>query len=93
MFAFEPEFYLITFASANHCIEVERRAKADFQVNIIPTPREITASCGMALRFNKRELWEVEGFFNQLDVPSQFFVFGYKGQNGQRPFERLADRE
>lgn len=92
MFDFEPEFYLITFASASHCIETEKKARNDYKVHIIPTPREITASCGMALKFTETDLMPVKEFFEALDVPSQFFVMGFRGEDGKRPAKKLEER-
>ncbi|WP_130862070.1 DUF3343 domain-containing protein [Bacilliculturomica massiliensis] len=89
---FEPEFLLITFSSASHCIETEKKAREDFNVHIIPTPREISASCGMALRFTGTTPQDVSRFFSELDVPSQFFAMGSRGEDGKRPAEKLNVR-
>lgn len=89
---FEPEFYLIAFSSASHCIETEKKAKEQFQVHIIPTPREITASCGMALRFQSTDKKETMEFFRSLDVPTQLYAMGQRGQDGKRPAKQLAER-
>lgn len=43
--------YLITFESTHHAIHVEKLLKDRFAIELIPTPREITASCGLSLRF------------------------------------------
>lgn len=88
----EPEFYLISFASASHCIESEKKARGRYKVHVVPTPREITASCGMALRFSCGEMEVVKGFFDGLDVPSQLYAFGCRGEGGRRLTEKLAER-
>lgn len=90
---FEPEFYLIAFASSSHCMETEKKARERFRVHIIPTPREISASCGMALRFSREDVSALGDFFQGLDVPSQFYAFSAKGEGGKRRAVRLGARE
>jgi len=48
---FEKEFYVIVFDSTHHAIQAEKRLKEKFQIETIPTPREITASCGLSIKF------------------------------------------
>ncbi|RQD68883.1 MAG: DUF3343 domain-containing protein [Tindallia sp. MSAO_Bac2] len=45
--------YLLAFHSTHHAIAGEQILKEkDYPVGIIPTPREITASCGLSLRWD-----------------------------------------
>ncbi len=49
-------FYIFTFDSTQQAMRCEKEMKAEgFAVRIIPTPREITASCGLSLRFEKQD--------------------------------------
>lgn len=49
-------FYIFTFDSTQQAMRCEKELKAEgFAVRIIPTPREITASCGLSLRFEKQD--------------------------------------
>ena len=51
------QFLLLTFASANYAMQCESVLKAQgIKGQIIPTPREITLSCGLSI------LSKVEGF-------------------------------
>lgn len=47
----EKEFYVIVFDSTHYAIQTEKRLKGRFQIETIPTPREITASCGLSIKF------------------------------------------
>lgn len=50
-------YYVVTFESTNHAIKGEKLLKelgVDFKT--IPTPREITSSCGLSIRFDLRLL-------------------------------------
>ena len=57
----EKEFYVIVFDSTHHAIQTEKRLKDNFQIEVIPTPREITASCGLSIKFSHREYNEIIG--------------------------------
>lgn len=47
--------YLLTFESTHQAIHYEKFFKDQFAVELIPTPREISASCGLALQFQKED--------------------------------------
>jgi len=43
--------YIIVFKSTHYAIMSEKKLKA-FRIQMIPTPREITASCGLSIEFD-----------------------------------------
>lgn len=47
----EKEFYVIAFESTHYAIMVEKKLKDKYNIQTIPTPREITASCGLSIKF------------------------------------------
>ncbi len=67
----KDNFYVIAFDSTHHAIKGEKILK-DMQLDIrtIPTPREITASCGLSIKFNGDNLTEVKEAIenNELSV-------------------------
>lgn len=46
----EREFYVITFDSTHLAIGTERFLLTTEVVEMVPTPREITASCGLSIK-------------------------------------------
>lgn len=49
----EKKFGVITFESVNHAMKAETIFnKNDIKFRTIPTPREITHSCGLAIKFD-----------------------------------------
>lgn len=48
-------YYLITFASTHLAIRTERILKAHMDVTMIPTPRELSASCGLSIMMETEE--------------------------------------
>lgn len=56
----QDDFYILSFASTHHAIAAERALKGSgIKVEIVPTPRDITASCGLSLRFSVDKLEQV----------------------------------
>lgn len=47
----DKEFYVISFDSTHYAIQMENRLKNKFRIETIPTPREISASCGLSIKF------------------------------------------
>jgi len=50
------EFYVIVFKSVHYAIKAEHTLKGKFEIKIMPTPREISASCGVSIRISKSDL-------------------------------------
>lgn len=55
----EREFYVITFDSTHKAIKTEKIAKEKLDVELIPTPREISSSCGLSLKFKEEQMDEL----------------------------------
>lgn len=52
----EKLFYCLTFDSTHYAIKIEKRMKeAQLKGLMIPTPREVSASCGLSLKFLESE--------------------------------------
>lgn len=65
----EEIFDLVTFESTHSAIKAEKELnKAGLEVRIIPVPREITAGCGLSVRFNIEDLSEVKNIINNNDI-------------------------
>lgn len=47
----EKTFMFISFDSTHKAIHFERLLMSHFAIELIPTPREVTASCGLALKY------------------------------------------
>ena len=49
-------YYLITFESTYLAIRTERMLKEKYKVTMIPTPRDLSASCGLSLMLEAEAL-------------------------------------
>lgn len=62
----EEIYGLITFKSTHHTIQAEGFLKdKDIDFKTIPTPREITKSCGLAILFSLDDLHLIEDIINE----------------------------
>jgi len=71
------EFGVITFKSTNYAMKSELVFKdTEIKFRTIPTPREITHSCGLALKFDLEDMEWVKTIIdkNQLAIDGIFKV-------------------
>lgn len=65
------DFGVVTFESTSHAIRGEKSLKGeDIKIRTIPTPREITSSCGLSIKFNLEDLDIIKDVieFNKLEI-------------------------
>lgn len=62
-------FYVISFDSTHHAIKAEKLFKeANLNIKMMPTPREITASCGLSIRFEEVDLEQVQEIIKKEEL-------------------------
>ena len=50
------EYSVVLFHSTAHAIRAEKvLQQAGFKIKMIPTPRQLSSDCGMALRFDRAD--------------------------------------
>ncbi len=73
------DFCVIVFESTHDAIRTEKAVKKVLDVELIPTPREITASCGLSLKFKVEELTTIREVVSELGTDSKrLFAFETK---------------
>ena len=82
-------FYVMAFQSANHSIHTEKKAKELFSLTVMPTPRELTNDCGMAIRFNNCDITAIEAFHKTLTVPADVYFLSNEKTDGKRKVTKL----
>ena len=73
----DRQFGVITFKSTHHAIKAESVFKnEDIEFRTIPTPREVTYSCGLAIKFDLKDTELARNIVeeNQLDIDGFFKV-------------------
>jgi hypothetical protein len=64
-------YSVVLFHSTAHGIRAEKvLEQAGFQIKLIPTPRQLSSDCGIALRFRSQEGEGVAAMLEQNRVPT-----------------------
>jgi len=82
-------FYVMAFHSVNHSIQTEIKARKLFRLTVIPTPRELTNDCGIAIRFLDCDIAGIEAFHKALTVPADVYFLSDERINGKRKSEKV----
>ena len=63
-------YSVVLFHSTAHAIRAEKMLKqAGLKIKMIPTPRQLSSDCGMALRFDRADEARVAGVLEEKRVP------------------------
>lgn len=64
------EFGVITFKSTHHAIQGEKRFLEidEIKIRTIPTPREVSHSCGLAIKFDLEDLDKAKSIIANQDI-------------------------
>lgn len=82
-------FCVAVFNSTNHAIQGEKILKdRNIEIKVIPTPREITASCGLSIRFDKKFLEEVLSCIQSTALNIKG-IYEIMRENGKRIVSKL----
>ena len=82
-------FYVMAFSSVNHGIQTEKKAEELFRITLIPTPRELTNDCGLAIKFLDNDFAAIERFYKTLTVPASIYLISGQRINGKREIEKI----
>lgn len=60
-------YFVITFPSVHHAIKLESKLKVndDISIRLVPVPREISSSCGVAAKINNAEVGKIKILLSQ----------------------------
>ena len=66
-----PQHSVVLFHSTAHAIRAEKvLAGAGLSIKMIPTPRQLSSDCGMALRFDRQDEQRVATTLADNSVPT-----------------------
>lgn len=85
----EQEFFVVSFDSTHHAIKGEKLLKEhNLNIRMMPTPREIAASCGLSIRFEESELEKVQNVLKDSDLSIKG-VYSMVRENGVRLAQQI----
>lgn len=65
-----PQHSVVLFHSTSHAIRAEKvLIREGFKIKMIPTPRQLSSDCGMALRFDRVNEERVAAILGENQVP------------------------
>lgn len=80
--------YIIAFESTHYAIMIEKKLKTQFKVSMIPTPREITASCGLSIKFKKEYFEEINSILIEFDK-EMFDLYRIDLSDGNKIYNKI----
>lgn len=81
-------FYVLAFNSTSHSMQTEKKAKELFRIAVIPTPRELSNDCGLALKFLDGDIAAIKEFYRGLTVPADLYFLSNEKIDGKRRVEK-----
>ena len=74
------EYCVITFANTHSALTAEQHLKQRLPIVILPTPREISKGCGIAIRFDAQALEQAKAALMELELPQdRYGIYLHQG--------------
>ncbi len=72
------EYYIIVFASTHSAIVTEKAFRKQFEITLLPSPRDISLSCGIAIRFRPEKLNDATSCLDMLFKDKKMYeIYGF----------------
>ena len=85
-------YYAMSFYNTTDTMQTEKKAREQFEIHIMPTPRAISTSCGLAIRFEGVDEQAYLQFALQQQVPLWLYRIEMK-EDGEPKAESIFVRE
>lgn len=86
----EDIYCIVAFDSTHHAIQLEKILKKQgLEIKTIPTPKEISASCGLSIRFNTNLQDKVKEEIKNLNL-SIYGMFKIKKMDNKKIVEEIV---
>lgn len=85
-------YYAMSFYNTTDTMQTEKKAREQFEIHIMPTPRAISTSCGLAIRFEGVDEQAYLQFALQQQVPLGLYRIEMK-EDGEAKAESVFVRE
>ena len=85
----EEKYLIMTFPNTPSVMEAEGVLKERFSVTIMPIPRELTASCGLAVRFLDAQEDAVLSYLSENPLRGSLYEMGVEKTDGRHPIRLL----
>ena len=85
------EMYIVSFNSTHHAIRLDKTLQeSGIRATTLPTPREITASCGISIRFLFEDIEVVKNLVGTNDVDYKGIYKIQRLSDGKKSVEQIG---
>ena len=85
------EMYIVSFNSTSYAIRLDKLLnEASVKATTLPTPREITASCGISIRFLYEDIESVKNILTQNNIECKGIYKITRLENGTKEVENIG---
>lgn len=85
------EMYIVSFSSTHHAIRTDKLlGENGIKCTTLPTPREITASCGISIRFSYDDIEKVENILEENSIEYKGIYNISKLENGSKEVKKIS---
>ena len=82
------DYYVAVFDSTHYALKFEKVIKGNgFKINIMPVPREITASCGISAKLEADEIEKIKELAKQENLNTAGY-YHVEAQNGKKTYHK-----
>lgn len=82
------DYYIAVFESTHHAMRFEKTVKnGGFKINIMPVPREITASCGLSVKMESRDFERIRDLAEREKLSIQGY-YHVETQNNKKTYRK-----
>ncbi len=82
-------YYIITFESTHLAMGTERRLKQKYRTTVLPTPRDLTASCGLSLMLDTETEEAALADLREHGVEGMHLFRVTRSETGSRHYQEL----
>ena len=82
--------YIIAFNSTHHAIRTEKILKEEnMNIRTIPTPREVSSSCGLSIKFEESEIEKIKQIIEESKVDYHGIFKLTKNADGKKEANKI----
>jgi hypothetical protein len=89
----DSEYYVVTFVSTSHAIKLEKLMLPQLHVAIIPTPTEISRSCGLSFRLDDVDLKPAIELLEDAGFPFGVYALSRDKSEGKRRVRLITEKK
>lgn len=85
------EMYIVSFNSTHQAIRTDKLfEELNIKATTLPTPREITASCGISIRFLSEDLDKINKILQENSIEYKGIFHIVKLEDGRKHVEKIG---